>query len=214
MTINEKNNTAIMISSLGKIYNNIRLRGTSNSKDLYLLDSIYKILNGCYESLSYEQRKELFLLYEQVSKSSNMICYNAFYSCEQDNQKSDFRTESENSCSNYPSQNNIYYWQELEIGKSTALIISEAFTQGFVDDKEFDSFDVFTEGKELTYSNVGKIGFLISGINSTDNYKIYDINNNDVTSGFVTSYSSDIKSRIFVSFNEYVPSTITLKIKK
>lgn len=69
-------------------------------------------------------------------------------------------------------------------------------------------------GKNIDFSNVGRIGFIIK--NTEDNpYDIYDILNNNITNiTFNTSYDSINNIFYYVSKEYYVPSSLYFKFIK
>ena len=46
--IDEKNHASVIIGSLNKIYNKVKLSGKLEAIDLYILNMIYNILNNCF----------------------------------------------------------------------------------------------------------------------------------------------------------------------
>lgn len=74
MDLNQKGHTSVLIGSLEKIYKQLRLTGKLKSTDLYILDAIYKLLNGCDASLTHIQRRELLSLYNDILNSSQTLC--------------------------------------------------------------------------------------------------------------------------------------------
>ena len=69
-------------------------------------------------------------------------------------------------------------------------------------------------GKNVTYSTVGRVGFVINNSN-TNPYRIFDILNNDITDTmFDTSYNNVTKTFYYVSKEYYVPSSLYFKFIK
>lgn len=64
----------IVAESLEVIYRQSRMTGKLNSSDLYLLEAINKFLGGCETSLTTQQRRILFSLYNNIMTSSKNIC--------------------------------------------------------------------------------------------------------------------------------------------
>jgi hypothetical protein len=212
--INEQNHTAVLISSLDKIYNDARLNGKLDSVNLYILNIIYKLLGDCCVTLNNKQRMQLMEKYRQIYFSSKNICSVVNIKKYELTSKPTFTQAEIEDCNQYPLFENIYYWQETDLTKSITQIAAAVPTPGFFSTKSFDSEINFASGVDTTYSGVGYICFGILDTTSDDVYKIYDILNNDVTGQFNSEFVDAINTTLFVSKTHYVPSVIKFKIKK
>lgn len=214
LEINELNNTSVLISSLDKIYNLGRLNGKLKSIDLYILNIIFKLLNGCCLELTHSQRKNLMELYRH-------FYFNTDYICKVNNIQgyikpvmSQFTQAESSDCNDYPIANKIYYWQETNTNTTIEDIFLLVDDQGYFLNKSFDTKESFDIGKNIDYSQIGRICFAITEAQDIDTYKIYNILNNDVTNTFDRVYIDSINTILFVSQNIYSHGTIFFKFKK
>lgn len=107
----------------------------------------------------------------------------------------------------------IYTWQASGYNLSQLDILDDALNSSFLNAQDFYNYLMFSTGVELNLTKVGRIAFVLSDIPETDNYKIYDILNNDVTHSFAKTYDVNTRSLIFVSNNIFGFNTITFSIK-
>ena len=185
--INEKNHTSTVISSLNKIYNLGKINGKLDSINLYILNIIYKLLDGCCLHLTSVEIKQLLNLYNTIYFYSSEICHNNLLESYNPAYKPLFFQAETTDCNNYPVFENIYYWQETNtqynIGDVALLIpVDECFA--------------------------------ILDTLPTDTYKIYDIINNDITHMFEKRFVNDINTILFMSNSLYSHSITNIKIKK
>jgi len=212
--INEKNHTSVIISSLDKIYNISKITGKLNSINLYLLNTIYKLLDGCGLDLTETQRKQLINLYRTIYFHSSDICNITGIEVYKNTYKTPFFQADSIDCNDYPIANKIYYWQEENYNTIIDDIILLVDDQNYFIDKNYDTKEIFESGKEINYNNIGRICFVITESLDTDEYKIYDSLNNDVTSTFNIEFIDSINSMLIVSQNFYSNGTMKFKIKK
>lgn len=212
--ISEKKHISVLISSLEKIYNRFKLKGKSNTKELYILDAIYKLIGGCETALTGDQQRMLTMLYHKIGSTSDTICYSTILKQKIYEFKSSFiEVKCDESCNNIPNTDWIYYWQEDEIGKDFQDIFNDTLSDTFTSDKSRDTRGAFNTGKNITLTTVGKLCFLIVNIEQSATFKIRDINNIDVSTGFSIMYNDDKRAILVMSNNEYTPSNLTLKIQ-
>jgi len=214
LEINEQNNTAVLISSLDKIFNQGKLNGKLNAIDLYILNLTHNLLNNCCIELTHEQKKSLEDIYRKIYFNSEEICYvNNIQKYNIQPTISFVQAESED-CNQYPQFNKIFYWQELDYNSNFEDIKLLLPTTNYLSPKQNDTFLSFEIGKSINYTNIGRICFALIETLSTDNYKLYDVLNNDVTHAFDTYYETINNCRLFVSKNIYSHGEINFKIKK
>ena len=210
--INDKNHISILLSSLNKSYKQAKLKGKLNSIELYIFNIIFKLLNNQYLVLTTEERKCLISLYEKMYINSKNICNNLpIYKTKYITKF--FQAES-TDCNNYPKFEKIYYWQEENINNRYSDVLIDVDNPGYLTNKLNDTEPNFVIGKNIQYDYIGVICFLITDTLPTDDYRIYDILNNDVTNGFDTGYVNTMNSTLFVSTNIYSHNLMNLKIKK
>ena len=213
--INEKSHYSTLISSLNKEYTKTKIGKPLTPNDIYLLDIIYNLLNGCCLELSSLEYRQLLNIYNNILFNSKVICNNSYQQEYQITKKDKFIQAEKTDCNNYPSNTNyIYYWQEdgpsITISEITDLL--DDF--GFIFSKEKDTKQAFSIGKDISYILVGRISFAIVDSKSTDDYIIYDYLNNNVTEGFTKIYIESHKLITYVSNNIYANGIMNFKIKK
>lgn len=211
--INEKTHTSVVIGSLDKIYNQSRVTGVLHSNDVYILDSIYKLLSGCTTSITHTQRRSLISLYNTILNSSKYTCKSIILNQDKVILKSKFTQAEYTDCNTTANLQKVYYWQEPNIDILLDDIINNVSVNGYLQSKLFDTIPVFEIGKTISYTSIGLISFAITNSLETDNYRLYDIMNNDVTNGFTRTYL-DNKTILFVSNNIYTNSDMFIKLKK
>ena len=212
--INELNNTSVLLSSLEKIYNQGRLTGKLKSIDLYILNMIFKLLNGCCLELTHPQRRQLMDLYRQIYLTSDIICPTSIIKSYEVTKKNIFFQAETEDCNQYPIADKIYYWQEENLSTTIENILLLIDNQGYFLNKLYDTKESFYIGKNINYIEIGKICFAITEAKDTDTYKIYDSLNNDVTHTFDRVFVPSIKTILFVSQNTYSHGTMFFKFKK
>ena len=215
--INEKAHYSTLISSLNKEYKKTKLAKTLTPNDIYLLDIVYNLLQGCCLELSDIEIKKLLQLYNNILFNSKIICNNNYQETYQMSKKDKFIQAEKTDCNNIPLQpiiTKIYYWQEpLGVIVDDILELIESGT--YLETKFSDSISIFEEGKDINYTDIGLICFALNNSLLTDNYHIYDDDNNaDITNGFESFYNEELQTRIFISNNIYSYGVMNFKIKK
>ena len=215
--INEKAHYSTLISSLNKEYKKTKLAKTLTPNDIYLLDIVYNLLQGCCLELSDIEIKKLLTVYNNLLFGSKVICNNNYQETYQMSKKDKFIQAEKTDCNNIPLQpiiTKIYYWQEpLGVIADDILELIESGT--YLETKFSDSISIFEEGKDINYTDIGLICFALNNSLLTDNYHIYDDDNNaDITNGFESFYNEELQTRIFISNNIYSYGVMNFKIKK
>lgn len=211
--INEKNHTAIVIGSLDKIYNNSKITGILRSNDVYILEAIYKLLSGCTTSISQLQKRTLISLYNTTLNTSKFACKSSALKVNDYILKSKFTQANYNDCNTMNNLQKVYYWQEFNTLVTESEIIDNVNINGYLQTKLFDTIPVFNIGKTIPFTNIGLISLAITNSLETDNYRIYDILNNDVTESFNRTYLNN-KTILFVSNNIYSFGNLFIKLTK
>jgi len=214
MTLNDKLHTSSIINSLNKAYNQSKLNGKLVTEDIYLLDSIYKLLDGCEMSLNNKQLKNLKELYISILNNSKYICKTPIFKTYYSKEVIPFVQAESQDCNNIPKLDLIYYWQE-SLGVLPSTILANIATDQYLQTKPSDLKSKFIEGKDINYTDIGLICFALNDVLVIDNYHIYDDDNDsDVTLGFESFYNTELKTRIFISYNIYSYGLMNFKIKK
>lgn len=212
--INETNHASVIISSLDKIYNVGRITGKLNAIDLYILNTIYNLLNGCCLELTDVQKKQLMNAYRNMYFHSENICHTNSIEIYQSTYRTPFIQAESIDCNDYPEADKVYYWQEELYSTIIDDILLLVDDQDYFLNKSFDTKEAFEIGKNIDYSKIGRVCFAITETEATDTYKIYDSLNNDVTDAFDRAYIDSINTILFVSKNIYSHGTIFFKFKK
>lgn len=212
--IGKKTHLSTVITSINKIYKDATINGKLNPSDIYVLESIYKLLHGCDTALSNDQKQLLIALYNITLMNSKYICKSTIIEKNIDKFKSKFTQNEIEDCVSYPKYQDIYYWQEEDYTITVSDVIDASKLTGFTTGKLKDTIEVFNTGKLIPYTFIGRIGFFILDTKPTDVYKIYDIFDNDVTTGFTVTYIDEMNSTLLVSNSIYSYGDMTFKIKK
>jgi len=212
--INEKSHYATIISSLNKEYKKTKIGKTLTPNDIYLLDVVYNLLQGCCLELSDIEIEKLLKIYNTLLHNSKIICNNNYQEVYQMSKKDKFIQAEKTDCNTIPLQpviNNIYYWQEELDSTTIDDIIPLTYTEGYFTDKLFDTYTNFKNiGKTINYEYRGRLCFYATESND-QKFIVTDILNSDVTDIFDIVYLSDSNDTLFVSKDFYTPSDIFFK---
>ena len=215
--INEKSHYSTIISSLNKEYKKTKVGKTITPNDIYLLDVVYNLLQGCCLELSDIETKKLLKIYNTLLHGSKIICNNNYQEVYQMSKTDKFIQAEKDDCNTIPTQpkvTKIYYWQEQSYLTTITDIIPLLTSTNYFTNKLFESYSNFENiGKTINYPYLGRICFYAT---ESDNksFIITDVLNNDVTDVFDTNYSSTLNNTLFVSKDFYTPSDIFFKLKQ
>lgn len=214
--INEKSHYSTIISSLNKEYKKTKIGKTITPNDIYLLDVVYNLLQGCCLELSDIETKKLLKIYNTLLHGSKIICNNNYQEVYQMSKTDKFIQAEKDDCNTIPTQpkvTKIYYWQEQSYLTTITDIIPLLTSTNYFTNKLFESYSNFENiGKTINYPYLGKICFYATE-SDNKNFIITDVLNNDVTDVFDTNYSSTLNNTLFVSKDFYTPSDIFFKFK-
>ncbi len=215
--INEKAHYSTLISSLNKEYKKTKIGKTLTPNDIYLLDVIYNLLQGCCLELSDIETKKLLKIYNTLLHGSKIICNNNYQEVYQMSKKDKFIQAEKTDCNTIPIQpkvTKIYYWQEQSYLTTITDILPLLTSTNYFTNKLFESYSNFENiGKTINYPYLGRICFYATE-SDNKNFIITDVLNNDVTDVFDTNYSSTLNNTLFVSKDFYTPSDIFFKLKQ
>ena len=210
INITIKNHLGVLIGSIDKIYKRAQMVGKLESKEVYYLNIIYKLLNN--SELTNSQNNQLITFYNKLSFYSDNICPPKVIKKYQTTPKPKFEQAEVTDCNTVPSNKSILYWQEiytLNNSQITELIDDTSY----LTDKPSDTYENFEIGKNIDYTKVGKIVFLALE-SDTVNYIIKDILNNDITHTFTIIIIPQLNATLFISDNNYSHGTMNFKIIK
>ena len=214
--INEKSHYSTLISSLNKEYKKTKIGKTITPNNIYLLDVVYNLLQGCCLELSDIETKKLLKIYNTLLHGSKIICNNNYQEVYQMSKTDKFIQAEKDDCNTIPTQpkvTKIYYWQEQSYLTTITDIIPLLTSTNYFTNKLFESYSNFENiGKTINYPYLGRICFYATE-SDNKNFIITDVLNNDVTDVFDTNYSSTLNNTLFVSKDFYTPSDIFFKFK-
>ena len=214
--INEKSHYSTIISSLNKEYKKTKIGKTITPNDIYLLDVVYNLLQGCCLELSDIETKKLLKIYNTLLHGSKIICNNNYQGVYQMSKTDKFIQAEKDDCNTIPTQpkvTKIYYWQEQSYLTTITDIIPLLTSTNYFTNKLFESYSNFENiGKTINYPYLGRICFYATE-SDNKNFIITDVLNNDVTDVFDANYSSTLNNTLFVSKDFYTPSDIFFKFK-
>jgi len=213
LNICEKSHIATIINSLDKIYRQSKINGELNPLDIYYINIIYKLLYYCDTDITNKERNQLINIYNNISFKSDNICYNTNIEVFHLNTKITFVQSDCDDCDNEPVElSKIYYWQE-ENPVTTINDILPLVDEDYLADKLFDTLENFEIGKTISYTNIGRIGFIITNSETID-YELQDILGNNITEFFDFIVIDDLKYTLIVSKNIYTFGDAFIKIIK
>ena len=210
INITIKNHLGVLIGSIDKIYKRAQTVGKLESKEIYYLNIIYKLLNNL--ELTNSQNNQLITFYNKLSFYSDNICPPKIIKKYQTTPKPKFEQAEVTDCNTVISNKSILYWQEVYT-LNNSQITELVDNTNYLVDKPSDTYENFETGKNIDYTKVGKIVFLALE-SDTVNYIIKDVLNNDVTHTFNISLIPQLNATLFISDNNYSHGTMNFKIIK
>ena len=210
INITIKNHLGVLIGSIDKIYKKAQMVGKLESKEVYYLNIIYKLLNN--SELTNSQNNQLITFYNKLSFYSDNICPPKVIKKYQTTPKPKFEQAEITDCNTYSKNELIFYWQEIYT-LNNSQITDLVDNTNYLMDKPSDTYENFEIGKNIDYTKVGKIVFLALE-SDTVNYIIKDVLNNDVTHTFNISLIPQLNATLFISDNNYSHGIMNFKIIK
>jgi hypothetical protein len=210
INITIKNHLGVLIGSIDKIYKRAQMVGKLESKEVYYLNIIYKLLNN--SELTNSQNNQLITFYNKLSFYSDNICPPKVIKKYQTTPKPKFEQAEVTDCNTVISNKSILYWQEVYT-LNNSQITNLVDDTNYLIDKLSDTYENFEIGKNIDYTKVGKIVFLALE-SDTVNYIIKDVLNNDVTHTFNISLIPQLNATLFISDNNYSHGIMNFKIIK
>ena len=210
INITIKNHLGVLIGSIDKIYKRAQMVGKLESKEVYYLNIIYKLLNNL--ELTNSQNNQLITFYNKLSFYSDSICPPKVIKKYQTTPKPKFEQAEVTDCNTYPKNKSILYWQEVY-----TLTINEI--EELIDDTNYlinipsNTYEAFEIGVNIDYTKIGRILFLALE-SDTINYTIKDELNNDVSNIFQITLIPQLNATLFISDSIYSHGTMNFKIIK
>lgn len=210
INITIKNHLGVLIGSIDKIYKRAQMVGKLESKEVYYLNIIYKLLNN--SELTNSQNNQLITFYNKLSFYSDNICPPKVIKKYQTTPKPKFEQAENTDCNTVISNKSILYWQEIYT-LNNSQITNLVDDTNYLVDKPSDTYENFEIGKNIDYTKIGKIVFLALE-SDTVNYIIKDVLNNDVAHTFNISLIPQLNATLFISDNNYSHGIMNFKIIK
>ncbi len=210
INITIKNHLGVLIGSIDKIYKKAQMVGKLESKEVYYLNIIYKLLNN--SELTNSQNNQLITFYNKLSFYSDSICPPKVIKKYQTTPKPKFEQAEVTDCNTVISNKSILYWQEVYT-LNNSQITNLVDDTNYLVDKPSDTYENFEIGKNIDYTKIGKIVFLALE-SDTLNYIIKDDLNNNVTHTFNISLIPQLNATLFISDNNYSHGIMNFKIIK
>ena len=210
INITIKNHLGVLIGSIDKIYKKAQMVGKLESKEVYYLNIIYKLLNN--SELTNSQNNQLITFYNKLSFYSDNICPPKVIKKYQTTPKPKFEQAEVTDCNTVISNKSILYWQEVYT-LNNSQITNLVDDTNYLIDKPSDTYENFEIGKDIKYSNVGKIIFLALESNTID-YIVKDNLNINVTHTFDITLIPHLNATLFISDNNYSHGIMNFKIIK
>ncbi len=210
INITIKNHLGVLIGSIDKIYKRAQMVGKLESKEVYYLNIIYKLLNN--SELTNSQNNQLITFYNKLSFYSDNICPPKVIKKYQTTPKPKFEQAEVTDCNTVISNKSILYWQEVYT-LNNSQITNLVDDTNYLVDKPSDTYENFEIGKNIDYTKIGKIVFLALE-SDTLNYIIKDDLNNNVTHTFNISLIPQLNATLFISDNNYSHGIMNFKIIK
>ena len=210
INITIKNHLGVLIGSIDKIYKKAQTVGKLESKEIYYLNIIYKLLNNL--ELTNSQNNQLITFYNKLSFYSDNICPPKIIKKYQTTPKPKFEQAEVTDCNTVISNKSILYWQEVYT-LNNSQITNLVDDTNYLTDKPSDTYENFEIGKNIDYTKVGKIVFLALESNTID-YIVKDNLNINVTHTFEITLIPHLNATLFISDNNYSHGIMNFKIIK
>lgn len=105
----------------------------------------------------------------------------------------------------------VYYWQ-LDNVLDTLPNVTSLLSETYLLTKNVENYNVFKEGKIVSYNDIGRIVFIIKDTSPT-NFLLEDSLGNNVTDDFDTEYIVGLSASVYVSKDIRTYSNIFFKFK-
>lgn len=212
LDINNKQHISVIIKSLENIYNQAKIYGKLNPRDLNYLNIIYKLLNSCYLDLSLKDIQKLIEVYNKIEFNSEFICAPIIYPKHIQTKTTFVQAESKD-CNNFPISNKIYYWEDFRLSSNiTNLLKTEVLTTNYFIDKKFKTKSQFNTGVDIIYTETHKKCFMIFESVITD-YIVYNLTTNTtITNDFDIVLIPTLNATLLVTNKDYSAETIKIQI--
>lgn len=208
INVREDVNTNTSIVSLNKALKLARVYGEIKVNDLYLLNTIYALLNTMCLELTNKQRRKLISTYNTLAFKSNDICTDVMLKAFQQPMTSRYSKKYVNP-EDIHKNININYWKAPMYSTNEDVI--NMLNRSFLNEQYSKTRELFDNGSNTSVQGIGKICLFINSLSNT-NIHIKDILDNDVTHSFDIGYIPSLNGVLIISDNMYNSEQLILKI--
>ncbi len=208
INIEAKVHTSTTITSLKRANQLATVYGEIKVDELYLLSTIYDLLNTMCLSLSNNQRKQLISAYNKLAFKSKNICTGVMLDA--------FKQPMKNRVSSVfvdpdciDKNEDISYWKAEPAADYESVI--DMLSRDYISKKPKATREAFESGYLVSVPNIGKYVLFINTSNNL-NITIKDALDNDVTSAFDFGYIPSLNGVLIVSKLIYTSTPMSLKI--
>ena len=208
INIKEKVHVSTTVVSLDRILRKSEIYGELKVDDLYILITIYSLLNTMCLDLSNKQRKNLISYYNKFAFRSKDVCTNIMLDAFEQPMKSKFSSKFVDESEIHKNLSVNYWKAEFTQSKEEVL---ELISKPFLESKLLASRESMSTGIDFQLNGIGRLCFFVNTLDNT-NITIKDVLNNDVTESFDLFYDSDLNGVLAVSKEMYTSEPMNLKI--
>lgn len=202
--------TSTTVVSLDRALRKSEIYGDVKVTDLYLMTTVYALLNTMCLDLTNKQRKNLISYYNKLAFKSKDICTNVMLEAFKQPMSSKFSVSYVDP-STIVKNKNVNYWKANFTQTEDEVI--ETLTKSFLESKSSTTLNQLNEGFNYVEQGIGRICFFMNTLSNPDIVKVEDVLNNDVTNSFDIAYIPTLNGVFIISKNMYTSEPINLKIK-
>lgn len=208
INIKDDVNTSTTIVSLDRVLRLAEVYGDVKINDLYLLNTIYALLNTMCLPLTNNQRKKLISAYNTLAFKSNEVCTDVMLKSFQQPMKNKVSRSFVNPNSIVKNKS-INYWKAPMFSENEEII--EMLDRSFLGSQSFNTREAFNQGSNVSQQGIGKICLFLNTLSNT-NITIKDTLDNDVTNTFTIGYIPTLNGVLIISNLMYNSEQMNLKI--
>lgn len=208
LTIQDNVHISTVVKSLELMLKKMHITGQLDIYNLYLLDSINKLLNTLCLNLTNKQRRQLLSIYNNLSFKSKEICTGVMLDAYSQNMPSKF-VQNFVDPEDLDNNNDIFYWKSVFMEETSDIITN--LTKSFIDGQLSNTRTQFINGVNANVNGVGRICFFLKN-QFTSNFNILDVLGNDISESFEIVQMSNLKGYLLVSKEMQISGVINFKI--
>lgn len=209
LNINNNVYLSTIITSLDRIFKRASVDGNLRIDEIYLLNTVYNLLNTMCLNLTNSQRRNLMNFYNRVAFKSEYICTDLMLKAFEQPMSSKF-TQAFVDPEDIVQNRYVNYWKS-GLMSSVDDIVSDANAE-FLKNQNEITISTFLNGYRFELVDVGRICIFINTI-SNKSISIYDELNNDVTNLFTVINNNQLNGTLIISNLVYNDLPVYLKLK-